>query len=336
MKRILVVSTTGMGDSLWGTPALRALKKSFPDADIHFLINPHWKNLFEGNPYIDHIIHYSPKWFKQPLVGLKLLRTKYDYVLIFHANKDIKRLLPWLRYQSLLSHQSFSWIPEKNRVSIEGIVHGIQRRLILIAKLGAQSADKYMEIFFNDAERNEALAFMNKKSLSPKNYIYINIGASVLHRRWPEERFLKLAEKILQQTTYKIILGGGPGEKKAIHEMVATLNSDRCCDSTGVPLKPDSYIISQARLLITCDTGPMHIGFALKTPTVALFGPYDPRTCGPFDLEKHRCFMIHSSGKEEFSADADYEGGELKKIDVSAVWNKVQEALNFLPVQPPP
>ncbi|MFQ5445108.1 MAG: glycosyltransferase family 9 protein, partial [Nitrospinales bacterium] len=148
--------------------------------------------------------------------------------------------------------------------------------------------------------------------------------------------FLALAEKILQQTNYKIILGGGPGEKQHIHDMLEKLDPDRCRDSIGVPLKPDSYLISQARLLITCDTGPMHVGFALNVPTVALFGPYDPRRTGPFDLEKKRCFMIHPTVQGEFSPETDYEGGDLKKIDVAMVWNKVQEALTHSPGQFPP
>jgi len=330
MKRILAVSTTGMGDSLWGTPALRALKKSFPDADLHFLINPHWEKLFTGNPNIDRIIHYSPKWFRQPLIGLRLLQYQYDCVLIFHANKDITRLLPWIRYRSLLAHQNSSWILEKDRVRMAGenVVHGIQRRLVLIAKIGAAPDGGQMEIFFNDWERDEAQAFMKKNSLSPQNYIYINVGASGAHRRWPEDRFFKLTEKILQQTNYKIILGGGPGEKQHIRDMLEKLNSARCRDSTGIPLKPDSYIISQARLLITCDTGPMHVGFALKTPTVALFGPYDPRGTGPFDLKQDLCFMVHPFGKEEFLPDTNYGGGELKNIDVATVWDKIQEALS--------
>jgi len=209
MKRLLVISTTGMGDSLWGTPSLRALKKSFPDADIHFLVNSHWKELFKDNPNIDRIIHYSPKWFRQPLVGLKLLRYRYDHVLIFHANKDITRLLPWLRYRSLLAHQNFAWIAEKNRVQIETLVHGIQRRLILISKIGVDPDGGQMEIFFNEADRKKASAFLDKKKLSAQSYIYINIGASGAHRRWPEDRFLELAAKILGQTNYKIILGGG-------------------------------------------------------------------------------------------------------------------------------
>jgi heptosyltransferase-2 len=331
MKRILVVSTTGMGDSLWGTPALRALKKSFPDADIHFLVNSHWETLFVGNPNIDRIITYSPKWFHQPLIGLKLLGCRYDHVLIFHANKDFTRLLPWLRYRSLLAHQTSAWIPEKNRIRIDALVHGIQRRLILILKIGVDPEGGQMEIIFNEADKRDATMFLEQKSLSPQNYIYINIGASGAHRRWPEDRFLALAEKILQQTDYKIILGGGPGEKQHIHEMRKKLDPDRCSDSIGVPLKSDSYIISQARLLITCDTGPMHIGFALKVPTVALFGPYDPRGTGPFDLKKNSCFIIHPTVQGEFSMETDFGGGDLKKIGVERVWDKVQEALTHSP-----
>ena len=327
MNKILVVSTTGMGDGLWGTPALRALKKTFPECRLYFLVNSHWAPLFECNPHIDRIIHYQPQWYNQPLIGLNLLSYKFDCVLIFHGNKDITRLIPWLRYRSLLAHQNSPWIPEKSRVRLEGLIHGIERRLILISKIGVSPAGGKMEIFFNDEERREANGFMEKKSLSPQNYIYINIGASGEHRRWPEDRFLQLAKMILEETNYKVILGGGPGEKQALGNMITELDPERCCNSVGIPLKPDSYIISQARLLITCDTGPMHIGFALKVPTVSLFGPYDPRGTGPFELAKNRCFMIHPSGKEEFSANIDYEKGDLKKIDVMTVWKKVQEAL---------
>ncbi len=333
MKKFLIVSTTGMGDSLWGTPALRALKKSFPDSDIHFLVNTHWGELFVGNPNIDKVINYSPKWFRQPLTGLKLLRHKYDHLLIFHANKDIMRLLPWLRYRSFLAHQNSTWIVEKNRVRMAGedVVHGVQRRLVLIARIGVHPVGGQMEIFFNDADKRDARAFLDQHALSPQNYIYINIGASGVHRRWPEDRFLTLTEKILQQTNYKIIFGGGPGEKKHILEMREKLEPDRCYDTLGVPLKTDSNIISQARLLITCDTGPMHIGFALKVPTVALFGPYDPRGTGPFELEKNICFMVHPTVQGDFSPKMDFGGGDLKKIDVPRVWNKVQEALSHSP-----
>jgi len=329
MKKILVVSTTGMGDSLWGTPALRALKKSFPDVQLHLLVNSRWKTLFQGNPHVDRIIDYSPKWHKQPWIGLKLLPHRYDYVLIFHANKDIVRLLGWLRHRSLLAHQESIWIPETDRIRIEGVVHGIQRRLTLIEKIGARADGGQMEIFFNNGERHQAEAFMKENSLPAKNFIYINIGASAPHRRWPEERFLELSREILKRTPLKIILGGGPAEKNAILGMIKNLQPGRVCHSLDLPLKADSFVIGQARLLITCDTGPMHVGFALKVPALSLFGPYDPRGTGPFDLGKNRCFMIHPSPQTEFAAGKEYLEADLNRIPVSLVWDKVREALNI-------
>ena len=80
----------------------------------------------------------------------------------------------------------------------------------------------------------------------------------------------------------------------------------------------------------------MHVGFALKVPTVALFGPYDPRGTGPLDLGKNRCFMIHPTAQGEFSSETNYEDGDLKKIDVARVWSKVQEALTHSPGKLPP
>ena len=89
--RVLLVSTTGMGDCLWATPGIRALKKSFPNTAIDLLIRPQWKDLYLGNPHIREVIFYQPQWYIQLSLIPKFLRTRYDYVLIFHGNKDVGR-----------------------------------------------------------------------------------------------------------------------------------------------------------------------------------------------------------------------------------------------------
>lgn len=317
-----------MGDSLWGTPALRALKQSCPDSYIHLLVNSQWKTLFIGNPNIDQITDYSSKWFKQPLVGLSLLRTKYDYVLIFHANKDITRLLPWLRYRFLLAHQNSSWILEKNRVPVEGVIHGIQRRLILISKFGAKPDGGQMEIFFSEKDKCENLNFMKKKELSPKEYIYLNIGASVLQKRWGIAQFTALADKILEATSYKIVLGGGPEEKPLIESMKSHLDPKRTLCTYDRPIKSNAFLIGQSRLLVTTDTGPMHIGFALKIPTIALFGSTDPQASGPFEIGNNLCQLIlpHVTGSSHLKK-LNRELDCFNLITVPMVWDKVQEAL---------
>ena len=123
-----------MGDALWGTPAIRAVKKRFPQIDIDLLLQPQWNDLFNGSPYIRKLIPYHSQWYRQ-LLGLpNLLQDRYEHVLIFHANKSISRILPWLRCSSIWSHQypkSIPGIPMNKIVRFQKPVHAILRRLAL-------------------------------------------------------------------------------------------------------------------------------------------------------------------------------------------------------------
>ena len=94
MKKILIISTTGMGDTLWGTPAIRAFKKKFPQVSIDLLTQPQWIPLFKNNKNISNSIPYHSKWYRQILLLPNLLKSNYDHVLIFHANRNIGRILP--------------------------------------------------------------------------------------------------------------------------------------------------------------------------------------------------------------------------------------------------
>ena len=76
MKKILIISTTGMGDTLWGTPAIRAVKKKFPEVSIDLLIQPQWIALFKESKNIRNSIPYHPKWYRQILLLPNLLKHK--------------------------------------------------------------------------------------------------------------------------------------------------------------------------------------------------------------------------------------------------------------------
>ena len=127
---------------------------------------------------------------------------------------------------------------------------------------------------------------------------------------------LQLAEKILDTTEYSLVLGGGPAEKESIMQIQAKLAPDRIAHSLELTLKQDACLISLSRLLVSCDTGPMHIGFATRVPTVALFGPTKPVNCGPYGLEENKCFRILPS-----------ENKTLQDITVEEVWGTVRSAL---------
>ena len=212
MKNILIISTTGMGDLLWGTPAIRAISKALPEVSIDLLLQPRWNDLFSGNPYIRKLIPYHSQWYGQLLELPKLLRFKYDHVFIFHANKNISRILPWLRTSFVWSHQNTNILPglsENQIIQINKPVHGILRRIAMLEKLKVQADGTHMNIFIEDKDRSDALSFLKNNRMAPKEFIYMNIGGSSFQKQWPVNKFVSLAKLILKNTLMSIILGGG-------------------------------------------------------------------------------------------------------------------------------
>jgi len=324
MKKVLIVSVTGMGDCLWGTPGIRALKKAFPEAEIDLLVNRPWKSLFEHNPYLNKIFEYQEQWYLQPFSGMQLLGRYYDAIFIFHANRNFKRVLPWFRSQPVWCHQNFDWVPESHRVKIDTPVHGIQRREIMLSKFNVKSDGGQMEIFFDQATLARSQQILLAHDFSPGKYVYLNLGAAVESRRWMVDRFIELANRILKTTN--IILGGGPNEKKRALTILNELNTRRVVEVCSQPIMVNAAIISKAMLMVTSDTGPMHIGFAVRTPVVALFGSIPIICSGPYEISDHLCRVIKTDtdGKNCVEEMGKF---HFRSITVDRVWEQVEKVL---------
>jgi ADP-heptose:LPS heptosyltransferase len=328
MKKIIVISATGMGDSLWGTPGIRALKNTFPEVQIDLVVKKSWKPLFQFNPHLNKIFEYQENWYSQPFLIAQLFNKKYDAILIFHANRNFKRVLPWLRSSPVWYHQNFDWIPESHHVKIDTHVHGIQRRLILLEKVGVSSDGGQMEIYFDEDTVGKAQKLLHTHGFNIKEYVYLNLGAAVESRRWKVDRFTSLAQQILDETSWNIIIGGGPNEKLRAHSILNQLNSSRVMEVCDQPILLNAYIISKARLMITADTGPMHIGFALKTPIVALFGTISAVGSGPHEIPENLYRIIEVD--QENSVSTEKHGADdflFSRITVDRVWGQVKNLL---------
>ena len=303
-KNILVINTTGMGDCLWGTPALRSLKESFPQTSVHFLVNRKWISLFKGNPHIDHLHGYKHTFFHQLLLLFSLRRFFFDRILIFHANKDIERLLRLLNSGDVLAHQPFPWLRPGNYLEIKDKVHGIQRNLELVKKAGARQVSTKMEIFFEPSDLSQCEDFMQRHGLMDGEMVYLNTGGSYISRRWPLDSFAKLIRLLRERDNFRIVLGGGPAEQEPLLRLKNSLpDSSAVVLSNGLPLKAEAALIQKCRLMVTSDTGPMHIGFAVGTPVISIYGPTDNQTSGPYQLADQEKNILQST---EICADCNY------------------------------
>ena len=329
-----------MGDLLWGTPAIRAINKALPRVEVDLLLQPRWQDLFSGNTYIKRLIPYHSQWYHQLLGLLKLLQVQYDHVLIFHANKNIGRVLPWLRCTSIWSHQKLPGVPANRVVQFEKPVHAILRRAAILQKIQIPPDGTHMDIFLDKKDRANALLFLKNNRMAPKEFIYMNIGGSSLQKQWPVDKFVSLAKLILKNTSMSIMLGGGPEATDRGRLIEKGIGLERVTRVTHLSLKKNCSLISQARILISPDSGPMHIGFALKVPTIALFWSSDskgttPRNpmngadyCGPLKIDESLNVVLYGNFQGTKKKD-NPEYPFLNPILVSEVWEKV---LDFLKI----
>ncbi len=284
----MILSTTGLGDTLWGTPAIRALRKSFPTSYIGVVTSPIGKALLQHNRRIDEIFVASDPLFPSLLsLYRKLKAKKITHVLSFHTSQR-----PMLPLASLIGAQEVIGTYGINKGldfllsrSLDNhSMHEIQRRLEIVAKVGANPMDSSMELFVSPEDEAAAEKFL--ASLQIPSYvplIALHPGAKDRFKQWPAAHFIELGNRLTENLGSSILVTGNPSEKNLVESIADQIKG--AAPVTDLPLLTAAALIKRVDLMVTNDTGPMHIAFAMKTPTIGLFTPTDPALCGPYFIE---------------------------------------------------
>jgi ADP-heptose:LPS heptosyltransferase len=286
--RFLVVSTTGIGDTLMGTPALRALRESFPESEIHFLVHSKRKELLWGNPRIDRILEYRNNWFSRGLLSWRSQATFYDHVLIFHANEDIWKLLPKIQYGDCYNRQNFE-DPAQRVFSLGPLVkHSIQKRLALVKKVGGQeSADYRYEYSIPEDCLEWAHRRLGQRGISPRDRIVgMQLGAADSFKCWPIESYVELGRSLQAKYGVKIYLNASPREKELVNRFLTLFGNPDGVILGGTHLSRAAAMVQTCSLFISIDTGPMHMAIGSGVPLIGLFCPTNCQDTGPLAYEK--------------------------------------------------
>lgn len=287
-KRFLILSTTGLGDTLWGTPAIRALRRCFPTSYIGVVTSSIGKALLQHNRRIDELFVARDPVFPSLLpLYRKLKSKKITHVLSFHTSQR-----PMLPLAAVLGAQEIIGTQGINKgldfllsQPLENTpMHEIQRRLQIVAAVGASTLDSSMELVLSPED--EAIAEKFLSSLKIPSYlplIALHPGAKDGFKQWPSSHFIELGNRLAQNLGSGIVVTGTPAERGLV-EAIASKIKDAAI-ATDLPLLATAALIKRMDLMIANDTGPMHLAFALKTPTIGLFSPTDPALCGPYFVD---------------------------------------------------
>lgn len=269
-NRILVVTTTGLGDTLWATPAIESLRKSFPNSYIAALTSPLGSQILEGNPHLSQI--YTLDRFSFSL-WKKLYKDRFDAVLLFHASQRLT--LPLCTLIGAGQIIGTSGINKGLDCLLTDPLppiyeHEIRRRLHIVKKIGGQISRETLSFFLHPEEKMPKL---------PKRQIALHPGSKDGFKRWPAENFIQLGKEIKNKLDCDILVTGTAAEEILMKEVASQIPGALIADPK-LSLRNFAALLDQTDLLISNDTGPFHLACALNKPVIGIYSSTDPNLCG--------------------------------------------------------
>jgi ADP-heptose:LPS heptosyltransferase len=299
VRNILVVSSTAIGDTLLSTPAIRAVRERYPQAKIigHFHIR-YWE-LFASNPHIDGIIPFYGGYRKFLKTIGELRKQKFDLILILHGNDPESTTMAYLSgapfIVKLPNTTKFRFLLSNPRPILrwEDFSHGVEQRLRVAGMVGGDPRIRKMVMPITGKVESAVDFFLNTNGIGCSDLLIgFQVGASGVYRMWFAERFIELGKKLVESyPSIWIILTGSPQEKIYCQKIAQGIGERAIVSAAQIPLKGLPFLIKRLKLLVTGDTGTMHLAVAVGTPVVALFAVTDARKSGPY-YEKERHFII--------------------------------------------
>jgi heptosyltransferase-1 len=294
-RRILIVRLGSMGDILHSLPVLASIEESFPDWEVDWLVEPRWRPLLEGIPYLSRIVNLDTLgWRKDPLSAeswngmrgaLEALRERrYDCALDLQASIKSAAACYLSGAREILGFET-PWLKEPacgvfytRRVAATGTVHMVETNLALAAALGAKSSPVRFPLPSGNPE-------LLPEGLSGGGWAVVNPGAGWRSKLWPAARYAQVCDALGKSDSLPVVLNCGPGEEELAREVTRACEHAHPCIFSGEILGLIA-LLRRSRLMVGPDTGPVHLAAALGVPTVGLFGPTDPQRNGPYGARR--------------------------------------------------
>ncbi|MEA2013894.1 MAG: glycosyltransferase family 9 protein [Thermodesulfobacteriota bacterium] len=344
---ILIVKLSAIGDVVHTLPSLAALRKLYQKADITWVVEEASSDIISNHTDLDRIIVSRRKrWvgnlkkfhkIKTTIADIRLfIKTlrgrRYDLVIDFHGlfkSSMIVLLSGGKRKLGYDSMQELSGLFLNERIPENMEKHAVDRYLDFISYLGADTDNPefYIPIEEENKIRVEALLKANDIDIA-KPFVAINPVAFWDTKLWEDDKFARLCDRIAEELRYKIVFTGSKGYR-SIRQIRFIMTSPSVNLEGQTTLRDLAYLYRLSGLLITTDSGPMHIAAAMDTPTVALFGPTDSSRTGPYgkghivvrkEMPCSPCFLKKCDTKKC-----------MRGIGVDEVFEAVKEIVNRKP-----
>ena len=290
MKRILIVNVNWLGDTLFATPFIRAVRENYKDSYIAVLTHPRCVEVLRGNPYIDEFIIYDEKnkhrhFLEKFAVISDLKQKKFDIAFILRKSLTRTMLLFLSRIPERIGYSSkrAGFLLTKKIKPLAGkSLHKVEYFLNLARASGINPSGIEYDFFIPEEDLKKGEELLKQFALEENNFIVMNPGGNWDLKRWPLENFAKLGDRIYDRYKIKVVLTGSEKDIDLCNRIYSLMKNKPVLLCGKTTLKTLGVVFKRSRQVISNDSGPMHIATAVKANIIALFGPTDSSITGPY------------------------------------------------------
>lgn len=293
-RRILIVRTDRIGDVLLSTPVIKTLRDNYPNAYIAMMVSPYAKDIVEGNPYLDAVIIYDKdgkhkSWRRSLKFARNLKKRRFDLAVILHPTNrshivtflsGIPRRIGYNRKLGFLLTDKVEHTKQL------GQKHELEYNLELLRCIGIEVYDKNIFIPLRRDSEKWADEFLKQERVKETDALLaIHPGASCLSKIWPNERFSIVADKLSDKYGFKVLVIAGPKDITLAQNVIKGMNKPAINLGGKTSVSQLASLLKRCSLLISNDSGPVHISCAVGTPVISIFARsqkgLSPKRWGP-------------------------------------------------------
>lgn len=289
-RRILIWEVNWIGDVLFSTPFIRAIRERFPDAHIACIVAPRCKEILELNPNINEVILYDEKIVHRGMLKkwqlMRELKTKkFDVVFLLHRSltRTLISLLSGISKRIGYSYEKRNFLLTHKVKSPIIAQHRIEYFLGMARKIGADTPYGGLEFYMSEGDISYVDDFLKRSKIKEQDRIVaVNPGGNWDPKRWPVEKYAELCKGLVKRFGVKIIITGSEKDVDLYLHMQDIMDEKVISMCGKTTLRQVGALFKRCDLVISGDSGPLHIALALGRRAIALFGPTSPAITGPY------------------------------------------------------
>lgn len=288
-KKILVTFLMQLGDLILTTPFIRALREAAPNSHITMLVDEKLKDVVLHNPCLDEVITIDKKGRDNNLLALlscahNLGKMQFDILINLHPNERCSFICAMTRVGSLTGCTHWLFKPWFDVLTpLDRKKHAADMYLDVLTQLGVKQLNhRGLEIFPGEENKKFAENFWAEQGVVPSDKLVgFNIGSAVVTKRWAPERFAEVADT-LSAKGYKAVFFGGTMDEEMVQDAVRHMKTKAVIATGRFSIGQLAAAMRRCSLIVTNDSGPMHVAVSQRVPIVAMYGPSHPDLYGPY------------------------------------------------------